>query len=108
MRSKLLDAVFFKNDNAISIVNTAMDIEVDWDCSLVKSNSQAEIDISINCVKGNFSYQNRLDSVETTTIVKFKTDDTWRLTHDKKEITLPVFPSSAIINLSLKTIKISF
>ena len=109
MRSKLLEATAIcKNNNEISIVNTAMDIEVDWDCTLVKNDFQAEVDIIISSVRGNFSTQTKVDSVETTTIVKFKTDESWKILYDKTETTLPLFPSTAIINLSSKKIKIRF
>ena len=109
MRSKLLEATAIcKNNNELSIVNTAMDIEVDWDCTLVKNDYQAEVDIKINSVSGNFSSQNKVDTIETTTMVKFTTDDSWKLIYDKNGTTLPLFPSSALINLSLKTIKIRF
>ncbi len=51
MRSKILDAIVRnQNKDLIPVVNTSMDIEVDWDASLKEDGGSMLLDIVINNV----------------------------------------------------------
>jgi hypothetical protein len=99
MRSKILDAIAKnQNNDSLSLVNTAIDIEVDWDASLVSKNNIAELQISVNSIKGAYSYTEHKSGYEKITTIKFYTNC----------VTFPLSPASAEINVYSKTLKLYF
>jgi|688.fasta_scaffold1263274_2 hypothetical protein len=110
MRSKILDAIAkTQNNDPLSLLNTAIDIEVDWDASLVsKNNNVAELEISINSIKGTYSYSEHRSGYEKITTIKFSTNSDWKIDIDTKSVTFPLSPASAEINVYSKTLKLYF
>jgi hypothetical protein len=109
MRSKILDAIAKnQNNDSLSLVNTAIDIEVDWDASLVSKNNIAELQISVNSIKGAYSYTEHKSGYEKTTTIKFYNTSDWKIDIDTKSVTFPLSPASAEINVYSKTLKLYF
>jgi hypothetical protein len=109
MRSKILDAIAKnQNNDSLSLVNTAIDIEVDWDASLVSKNNIAELQISVNSIKGAYSYTEHKSGYEKITTIKFYTNSDWKIDIDTKSVTFPLSPASAEINVYSKTLKLYF
>lgn len=109
MRSKILDAIA-KNQNKdlIGLVNTAIDIDADWDVSLIKDNSVVKLDIVINNIKGSYSYSEHKSGFERITTIKFSTNSDWKIDIDTTGVTFPLSPASAEIDVYSKTLKIYF
>jgi len=91
---KLLEAEAIINGKKISIINTEMDISVQYNFSEVKS------------VFGNFSYTKYKSHYTTKTIVKFTSDASW--TYKYKIDTERETPENATIDFDNKIIKIHF
>lgn len=109
MRSKILDAVAInQNNDPLSLVNTAIDIDVDWDVSILKKDNIAELDILINNIKGSYSHSEHRSGYEKITTIKFSTNSDWNIQVDTTSVTLPLSPASAEINVHSKTLKIYF
>lgn len=109
MRSKILDAIAKnQNNDHLSLVNTAIDIEADWDVALVLKDSVAELKISVNDVKGIYSYSEHRSGYEKITTIKFHTNSDWKIDIDTKSVTFPLSPASAEINVYSKTLKVYF
>lgn len=108
MITKLLEAEAIINNTTIQIINTEMNILVDYD---VKKH------YSLNSIYGEFSYITQKPNYQKKTIIKFniKNDYTWStiLTSDKpsfisQEELNNIIPEFASINFDTKTIKINF
>jgi hypothetical protein len=109
MRSKILDAIAKnQNNDPLSLINTAIDIEVDWDVSLVTKEKIADIDILIKNIKGTYSYSEHRSGYEKITTIKFSTNSDWKIQVDTKSVTFPLSPASAEIDVYSKTIKLYF
>lgn len=110
MKSKILDAVAYSRSNEpFYLINTAIDIEVDWDLSVLKKESSAHLYIIVNNIKGSYSYTEKENSFEKTIIIKFSTNSDWKIEIDTKSgVTLPISPVSASINVYSKTIKLQW
>lgn len=109
MRSKIFDAVAKnQNNDQLSLLNTALDIDVDWDVDIVKKENVAELEISIKSIKGSYSYSEHRSGYEKITTIKFSTNSDWNIQVDIKNVTFPLSPASAEINVYSKTIKLYF
>lgn len=109
MRSKILDAIVRnQNKDLIPVVNTSMDIDVDWDASLKEDGGSMLLDIVINNIKGSYNYTEHKSGFERITTIKFSTNSDWKINTDTSGVTFPLSPASAEIDVYSKTLKITF
>ena len=108
MITRLLEAEAIINNTTISIINTEMNILVDYDINKI---------YQLNSIYGEFSYNTQKPNYQKKTIIKFniKNDYTWStiITTDKptfitQEVLDNIIPEFASINFDTKTIKINF
>jgi hypothetical protein len=108
MKTKLLEAQAIINENLIDILNTEMDISVEWEFDSIKKESSVNFVFVFQKVKGAFTYTKKYQSYKKATQINFETDDTWRISYNYDEkFTEPLEPVSALINFDLKTITIT-
>ena len=69
MITKLLEAKAIINQKTIVIINTEMDISVEYDFN--KDN------LDVKSVFGEFSYSSKAINFDKKTTIKFNTDNTW-------------------------------
>jgi hypothetical protein len=91
---QLLEAEAIINGNKILIINTEMNISVQYDNTQVLS------------VYGHFSYVKDKKYYTTKTTVKFTSDKLWK--HHSNKIQKDNLPESALIDFDNKEIKIQF
>ena len=99
MITKLLDAEAIINNHTIQIVNTEMNISVEYD---VKN------DISVKSIFGEFSFNTKKINYQKKTTIKFTTDNTWSTIINCSLVLKEQLPEFASINFDTKTIKIQF
>jgi len=108
MITRLLEAEAIINNTTIQIINTEMNILVDYDINKI---------YALNSIYGEFSYNTQKPNYQKKTIIKFNiiNDYTWStiLTSDKptfitQEVLDNIIPVFASINFDTKTIKINF
>jgi hypothetical protein len=107
MITKLLEATAIINNKTINIINTQMDIYVDWDIEIIKKESSAIIKCIFKEVKGNFEYVSKNEAYKKVISIEFKSDKDFKITHIPY-LAENLEPISAVINLDLKTIQIKF
>lgn len=110
MITKLLEATATINNKNLDILNTMMDISVNWDVEISKQDNAAKLEYIYSRVTGNFTWEEKKESYKRTITITFRTDDTWKITRDKSETKdyyeeVPI-PLGAKINFDEKTIKI--
>jgi hypothetical protein len=107
MITKLLEATAIINNKTINIINTQMDIYVDWDIEIIKKESSAIIKCIFKEVKGHFEYVSKNEAYKKIVSIEFKSDSNTKISHIPS-LAENLEPVSAVINLDLKTIQIKF
>jgi hypothetical protein len=107
MITKLLEAKAIINNKTIHIINTQMDIYVDWDIEITRKESSALIKYIFKEVKGHFEYVHKNESYKKIVTIEFKSDSDYKITQITN-LAENIEPLSAVINLDLKTIQIKF
>ena len=106
MITKVLEAKVILKDKEIGLINTLMDIELDWDAEIKKSDNIAEVIIKANKISGWFSWETKYDNYTIENKVKFSFKPENIIV---SEVSLhPISPESVVINLDTKNVKIWF
>lgn len=89
-----------------------MDISIEWDIELTKTETSALLTYKYIKVIGGFTWDEKKESYKRTVTITFQTNNTWKITKDVfqpdsfqkvREVPSPV---GAKINFDEKTIKI--
>jgi hypothetical protein len=111
VRTKLIDLTAYIKGSSINILNTEVDVYVEWDLSINKITTKdfdyAELHYLFSSVHGKFTVHESKELFEKTIEYKFSTDETWKFSHVPYS-TDSISPTSAIINFDDKTVKIKF
>jgi len=108
MTSKLLELSVLYKQKKLNIVNTEMDMFVDWEVEVVKAEKVAQL--LINCIiYGSFAWTERNDDYKKETKITVKTDDSWKINvmADSFNLSL-IVPETAFIDFDTKKITITF
>jgi hypothetical protein len=108
MITKILEAEATINGSVYKIINTDMDLSVEWDISVDKKDTRAEINVIFKRLIGSFSYQNHLNGYKKKTTITFSVDQSCFSINAPSKLLKVVEPLIAYINLDLKEIIISF
>jgi hypothetical protein len=76
MTSKFLEAKVIINKKSFDLLNTQMDIFVDYK-SVISEEKYIKLNFSIDKVYGYFSYRNDTDLYKKETTINFNTDSSW-------------------------------
>ena len=108
MTTRLLDAKIIFNKKSISLLNTDMEIYVEWDAKLKENFTSVDLSLNIISVHGNFNIYDNVDSYKTKTNIEFRTDKEWKIELSQEfYITFKeIQPIIGIINLDEKAIKL--
>ena len=114
MITKLLEATATIKDKNYQIMNTMMDISIEWDIELTKTETSASLTYKYLKVIGGFTWDEKKESYKRTVTITFQTDNTWKITKDvfqptdnyQKQVKDVPSPVGAKINFDEKTIKI--
>lgn len=108
MITKILEAEATINGKVYKIINTDMDLSVEWDISVDKKDTRAEINLIYKRLIGSFSYQTNPIGYKKKTTITFSGDQSCFLITATSKLSKIVEPLIAYINLDLKEIIISF
>lgn len=111
MTSKFLEAKAIINQKSMDIVNTQMDISVDYTCKL----SDGYLYLSIDKIYGNFTYKQDAESYKKNIVISFSTDNTWDISTPenvhliKNGVNLySIEPESTLIDFDKKKVSVKF
>ena len=107
VRTKLIDLTAYIKGTPLPIINSEMDVTVDWDLSVEKKSDSATIIYTFESISGKFIVHESKELFEKTIEYKFSSDETWKFSHVPYS-TDSISPTSAIINFDDKTVKIKF
>ena len=107
VRTKLIDLTAYIKGTPLPIINSEMDVTVDWDLSVEKKSDSATIIYTFESISGKFTVHESKELFEKTIEYKFSSDETWKFSHVPYS-TDSISPTSAIINFDDKTVKIKF
>ncbi len=107
VRTKLLDLTAYIKGTSLNILNSEMDVYIDWDLSIDKKPDSATLIYSFSGADGKFIVHESKELYQKTSEYKFRTDETWKFAH-VPYCADSISPTSAIINFDDKTVKIKF
>jgi hypothetical protein len=111
MKSQLLEATVIINEKRYIIINTAMEIFIEWKIDLIQGKDFYKINFDVQRVNGKFSYDVPNLNYQKTITIKFNTDSDWKFSITNMEIKYPELslqPYSAEINLDNKITRLTF
>jgi hypothetical protein len=115
MISKALEAQITLNDKVVPIINTQMDIDIDWDIATIEKDNGIVITILCNSIKGYFQYIEKRDSYKKETRISFESNESWVINHEKDDSfisqmtnSMLIEPYLVIVNLDTKKVVIKF
>ena len=112
MTSKLLELSVLYKQKKRQVINTEMDMFIEWEVEVVKSEKVAQL--VINCIKiyGSFAWTDRNDDYKKETKITLKTDESWKTNVMSDSSVLHNFnmiePETAFIDFDTKKITITF
>jgi hypothetical protein len=113
MINKFLEAKAKINQKTIDIVNTQMDISIEYFCKISEEENNT-IYLTIKRIFGNFNYNIDTESYKKNINVSFETDTNWvikttKIDLNKKGINIySIEPEMAIIDFDQKLISVNF
>lgn len=109
MTTTILESKVTIGGKVFNLINTDMELLVDWDILLSKKDSTAEISIQFNSVYGSFNYKEQKEGYQKKTTISFKSDNTWKVSGFVNDINNGVLiPIISKIDFDTKTIQIYF
>jgi len=113
MKTQILDCDIIVNGNKISIINSEMKIELDWDINIEKKDDSALGKIILKNLKGYVSYFSSKPVYKKTTKIEFNTDSSWLLKSKYETITealdfICIEPVKAIVDFDSKCVNIEY
>ena len=97
MISKILDAEITLKERILPVLNSEMDIKVEWEVVLKKNDENAEFEIQYLSVSGWFNWIDKTENYTKKNTIEFCTTKQWKL--------IPVTPIAIFTN-SLVSVKI--
>jgi hypothetical protein len=107
VRTKLLDLTVYIKGTPLPVINSEMDVYVDWDLQINKNPDSASLLYSFTGIDGRFNVHESKELYQKTSEYKFRADETWKYAH-VPYCADSISPTSAIINFDDKTVKIKF
>jgi len=113
MISKFLEAQAIINKKPIDILNTQMDISIEYFCKISEEEDNL-IYLTIDRVFGNFNYKLSTESYRKDININFHTDTTWIIKTTKLDLNTQginiysIEPEMAIIDFDQKLISVKF
>jgi len=109
MKTQILDCDIIIYGNFISLINSEMKIECEWDINIEKKEDSALVKISIENLKGYVTYFSSKTDYKKTIKIEFNTDSSWLLKSKYETITeVHIEPIKAIIDFDSKIINIEY
>lgn len=108
METRIIELSVILNTKQFNILNTDMDILVNWDIDIKKTEKEAKISYSIISMRGTFGIHSESELYDRKSTYKFKTDSSWSYSTIPPNFTDVVYPSSAVLNFDNKTVNIKF
>jgi hypothetical protein len=109
MKTQILDCDIIINGNNISVINSEMKIELDWDINIEKKEDSALVKIELKNLKGYVSYFSSKPDYKKTIRIEFNTDSSWLLKSKYETITeVHIEPVKSIIDFDSKCVNIEY
>lgn len=109
MITKILEATCSIRKAEIEIINTEMDIYVEWDVDIDKKEYQAQLQIIPKEVKGSFTYKHNYVDYKVAHKVTFTaTTDKWNFIVNLSNIAQMIQPETIHIDFDNLNINITF
>lgn len=108
METRIIELSVILNSKQFNILNTDMDVKVNWDMDIKKTEKEARVSYSIIAMIGSFCIHSESELYQKKSTYKFKTDSTWSYSTVPPNFTDVVYPSSAVVNFDNKTVNIKF
>jgi hypothetical protein len=109
MKTQILDCDIIVNGNRISVINSEMKIDLDWDIDIEKKEDSALIKIALKNIKGYVSYFSSKTDYKKTIKIEFNTDSSWLLKSKYETITqVHIEPVKSIIDFDSKCVNIEY
>jgi len=107
MISQLLELSIIRNGNQLKILNTDMELYIDWDLSIKKNQDTANVFFILNSLKGKFEICTTNELYKKNSEYIIDINNTWKITALKKP-DFEYYPESAIINFDEKSVIINY
>ena len=115
MISKALEAQITINDKLVPLINSDMNIDIDWDISITQKDNGVLLNIICNSVKGYFQYVEKKETYKKETRISFESNNSWSISHKKDDYMMQGIINSNLIepylievNLDTKKVVIKF
>jgi len=106
MISKILDAEITLKERILPVLNSEMDIKVEWEVVLKKNDGYAEVEIQYLSVSGWFNWVDKTENYTKKNTIEFCTTKQWKLIPVNSLLSVKIEPIMAEINFDKKEIKI--
>jgi hypothetical protein len=111
MKSKLLETTIILKEKKCELINTMMDIYVDWQLLLIEDENLAKIELNIKKIFGEFTHINTFFHPKKEQKINFETNTDWQIqclieNTEKNQITY--YPISAILDFDKLSATIIF
>lgn len=116
MTSKFLEAKVIINKKSFDLLNTQMDILVDY-TSIISEEKYVKLNFIIDKVYGYFSYRNDTEFYKKETNINFHTDSSWETKISDNNITFSkmahtndyvLLPESVVLDFDKKLVIVNF
>lgn len=109
MKTQILECEIIINSKKITIINSEMNIELEWDLELEKNKDNASLNIVFKNIKGNVSFSANYDNYKKNTKIDFSSDSSWTiLSKDEMVNFRRIEPTSSVINFDEKRVIIEY
>jgi hypothetical protein len=78
MKTQIFECDIIVNGKKTSIINTEMNIDLDWDIDFVKNDDNASIFLRFKNVKGFVSFSTIQTNYKKSTTIEINADSTWQ------------------------------
>jgi hypothetical protein len=109
MKTQILDTDIIINGKRYSILNTEMDIVIDWDAELTKTDEIISLEIKLKHIKGTISFSSQNTGYKKKTSIDFSSDSSWVFVSKNETINIGrIEPVYSLINLDEKVVTIEY
>jgi len=109
MKTQILDCDIIVNARKINIINSEMNIDIEWDIETEKTNENVSVKPIVKSLKGFVSFTTTQPSYKKVTKMEFTTDLSWTINSKTETINLPeIQPMYSLIDFDEKRVIISY
>lgn len=109
MKTQILETDIIVNSKKYQIINSEMNIVIEWDTELTKTEESVSLNIKLKNIKGTISFSSQNTGYKKKTSIDFNSDSSWVFVSKNETINIDrIEPVYSLINLDDKVVTIEY